>query len=52
MALGSLRRGPAEMKTHFRSEDDGWTAEGCKTTAPEALEAIRRCLEEMSREEI
>jgi hypothetical protein len=34
------------MKTHFRSEDDGWTAERCKTTAPEALEAIRRCLEE------
>jgi hypothetical protein len=34
------------MKTRFRSEDDGWNTEGRKITAPEALEAIRRCLED------
>ncbi|HEV8058532.1 MAG TPA: hypothetical protein VGP68_01585 [Gemmataceae bacterium] len=34
------------MKTRFRSEDDGWMADGRKITAPEALEAIRRCLDE------
>jgi hypothetical protein len=30
----------------FCSEDDGWTADGRKITAPESLDAIRRCLEE------
>jgi hypothetical protein len=34
------------MKTCFRSEDDGWTADGRKINAPEALDAIRRCLDE------
>jgi len=34
------------MKTRFRSDDDGWTADGGKITAPEALDAIRRCLDE------
>jgi hypothetical protein len=34
------------MKTRFRSEDDGWTADGRKITAPEALDTIRRCLDE------
>ena len=34
------------MKARIRNEDDGWTAEGRRITAPEALEAIRRCLED------
>lgn len=34
------------MKTRFRVEDDGWAADGRKITAPEALDAIRRCLDE------
>jgi hypothetical protein len=34
------------MKTRFRSEDDGWTADGRKITAPEVLDTIRRCLDE------
>ena len=34
------------MKTRFRSEDEDWTAKGRKITAPEVLEAIRRCLED------
>jgi hypothetical protein len=34
------------MKTRFRSDDDGWTTDGRKITAPEALDSIRRCLEE------
>lgn len=34
------------MKTRFRSEDDDWTANGCKITTPEALDGIRRCVEE------
>jgi hypothetical protein len=34
------------MKTRFRSEDDGWSLDGPKITAPEVLHAIRRCLEE------
>jgi hypothetical protein len=33
------------MKTRFRSEDDDWSVEGRKITSPEALDAIRRCLE-------
>jgi hypothetical protein len=34
------------MKTRFRSEADDWTADGRKITASEALDAIRRCLED------
>lgn len=34
------------MKTRFRCEGDGWAADGRKITAPEVLEAIRRCLED------
>ncbi|MEX0716546.1 MAG: hypothetical protein WD066_08165 [Planctomycetaceae bacterium] len=34
------------MKTRFRAEEDGWTAEGTKITAPAALETIRQCLDE------
>jgi hypothetical protein len=33
------------MKMRFYYEDDGWVADGNKITAPAALEAIRRCLE-------
>ena len=33
------------MRTRFCSEDDGWTADGRKITAPEALDAVRRCLD-------
>lgn len=32
------------MKTLYRSEDDDWTTDGRKITAPETLAAIRRCL--------
>src|SRR4029077_8134369 len=34
------------MKTRFRSEDDGWTPNGLKITTPEAMDAVRRCLDE------
>lgn len=34
------------MKTRFRGEDDGWTSDGRKITAPEALDSIRRCLDD------
>jgi hypothetical protein len=33
------------MKTRFRREEDGWTADGRKISDPETLDAIRRCLE-------
>ena len=33
------------MKTRFRSEADGWTADGRKINSPEALEVIQRCLD-------
>jgi hypothetical protein len=34
------------MNTRFRSEEDGWTAEGRKITTPEVLATIRRCLDD------
>lgn len=34
------------MKTLYRSEDDDWNADGAKITAPETLDAIRRCLDD------
>jgi hypothetical protein len=34
------------MKARFRCDDDSWSADGLKITAPEALDAIRRCLDE------
>ncbi|MHC5537357.1 hypothetical protein ACYOEI_03870 [Singulisphaera rosea] len=34
------------MKARFRSEDDGWTAEGRKIITPEVLAKIRQCLED------
>jgi hypothetical protein len=33
------------MRTRFRSEDDGWHADGCRITSPETLDRIRSCLE-------
>src|SRR5262249_50323790 len=42
--FGDGRR--AEMKTRFRCEEDGWVADGRKITAPEVLEAIRRCVDD------
>lgn len=33
------------MKTRFRSEADGWTADGRKINSPEALETIQQCLD-------
>ena len=33
------------MKIHFRNETDEWTADGHSITAPDVIEAIRRCLE-------
>jgi hypothetical protein len=35
------------MKTRFHSDDDGWTADGLKITAPAAMDAIRRCVDEI-----
>jgi hypothetical protein len=32
------------MKKRFRSDEDGWSADGRKITSPETLDAIRRCL--------
>lgn len=33
------------MKTRFYNEDDGWTADGPNITAPEVMDAVRRCLD-------
>lgn len=34
------------MRTRFRNDEDGWAADGANIASHEALETIRRCLED------